>query len=342
MEIKLISGLNISELIEEIHNLVKNSRNRIATNINTELLLTYWNIGKIIIEKETNSNIDNQTSRKIILQISKILTERLGKGFSRANLFNMRKLYLHYSSVRTLSGQLSWSKYCELLTISDSDKRTFYEKECQNANWTVRELKRQINSSLFERLLLSQGKNNKDKIIKLAKEGNIIREPDDITKDPYVFEFLGIPENKPILEKDLERKLIRHIEDFLLELGKGFMFLGSQQKITINNTHYFVDMVFYNKILKSYVLIELKTRKLQIADAGQMNTYLNYYKTEVNDENDNPPIGIIICAEKDEIAAEYILGGLSNKVFASRYTYILPKEEQFIHQIEEIIITDKD
>ncbi|MDO9576667.1 MAG: PDDEXK nuclease domain-containing protein [Candidatus Cloacimonadales bacterium] len=340
MEINTIAGLDVTELIEEIHNLVKNSRNRIKANINTELLVTYWNIGKVIIEKETNSNVDDQTSRKIILQISKILTERLGKGFSRANLFNMRKLYLHYSRVQTLSGHLSWSKYCELLMISDSNKRAFYEKECQNANWSVRELKRQIDSSLFERLLLSQGKNNKDKIIKLAQEGNIIREPDDITKDPYVFEFLGIPENKPILEKDLERKLIRHIEDFLLELGKGFMFLGSQQIITINNTHYFVDMVFYNKILKSYVLIELKTRKLQITDGGQMNTYLNYYKTEVNEENDNPPIGIIICAEKDEIAAEYILGSLSNKVFASRYTYILPKEEQLIHQIEEIIINE--
>ena len=340
MKIETIAGFDVTGLIEEIHNLVNNARNRIATNINTELLLTYWNIGKTIVEKETKSNVDDQTSRKIILHISKILTERVGKGFSRANLFNMRKLYLIYPNVQTLSGQLSWSKYCELLIISDSNKRMFYEKECQNANWSVRELKRQIDSSLFERLLLSQGKKNKDKIIELAKEGNVIREPEDITKEPYVFEFLGVPENKPILEKDLERKLIRHIEDFLLELGKGFMFLGSQQRVTINNTHYFVDMVFYNKILKSYVLIELKTKKLQIADGGQMNTYLNYYKTEVNDENDNPPIGIIICAEKDEIAAEYILGGLSNKVFASRYTYILPNEEQLIHQIEEIIIDE--
>lgn len=341
MEIETIAGLNLNELIEEIHNIVKNSRNRIASNINTELLLAYWNIGKIIVEKEKKSQIDNQTSRKIILQISKILTKRLGKGFSRANLFNMRKLYLIYPDVQTLSGQMSWSKYYELLIISEPNKRTFYEKECQNANWSVRELKRQISSSLFERLLLSQGKSNKDKILKLAKEGHIIREPEDITKDPYVFEFLGIPENKPILEKNLERKLIRHIEDFLLELGKGFMFLGSQQRITINNTHYYVDMVFYNKILKSYVLIELKTRKLQIADTGQMNTYLNYYKTEVNDENDNPPIGIIICAKKDEIAAEYILGGLSNKVFASKYTYVLPNKEQFIHKIEEVIISNK-
>jgi len=332
-----IAGINITELIENIHAIIKNSRKRVMTNINTELVLAYWNIGKLIVEKEQDSQVDDQTSRKIILEISKILTETLGKGFSRANLFNMRKFYLYYPTIQTVSGHMSWSKYCELLIISEPNKRAFYEKECQNANWSVRELKRQINSSLYDRLLLSQGKSNKNKILKLAKEGHIIREPEDIAKDPYVFEFLGIPENKPILEKDLERKLIRHIEDFLLELGKGFMFLGSQQKILINNIHYYVDMVFYNKILESYVLIELKTRKLQISDAGQMNTYLNYFKTEINDDNDNPPIGIIICAEKDEIAAEYILGGLSNNVFASKYTYILPKAEQFINQLERII-----
>jgi len=156
-------------------------------------------------------------------------------------------------------------------------------------------------------------------------------------KNPYVFEFLGIPENKPILEKDLETKLIRHIEDFLLELGRGFMFVGSQQRITINNTHYYVDMVFYNKILRCYILIELKTTKLNIADGGQLNTYLNYYKTEVNDETDNPPIGIILCAEKDEITAEYILGGFENNMFASKYVTILPDKEKLIQEVENVI-----
>lgn len=149
--------------------------------------------------------------------------------------------------------------------------------------------------------------------------------------------FLGIPENKPLLEKDLERKLIRHIEDFLLELGKGFMYVGSQQRVTLNNTHYYVDMVFYNKILKCYILIELKTTKLKITDAGQLNTYLNYYKTEINDADDNPPIGIILCAEKDEITAEYILGGLENNVFASKFIYVLPDKEKLIQEIESIL-----
>lgn len=173
--------------------------------------------------------------------------------------------------------------------------------------------------------------------MKLAQKGQELSMAEDILKNPYVFEFLGIPENKPVLEKDLEYKLIRHIEDFLLELGKGFMFVGSQQRVTINNTHYYVDMVFYNKILRCYILIELKTTKLNITDGGQLNTYLNYYKTEVNDVNDNLPIGIILCAEIDEITAEYILGGFENNVFASKYTTVLPDKQKLIDEVESVL-----
>lgn len=249
----------------------------------------------------------------------------------------MRKFHLEYKSVQTLSGQLSWSHICELLIIESKDKRSFYEKEIINSNWSVRELKRQINSSLYERLLLSEGKPNKEKVLSLSRKGQELLKPEDIIKSPYVFEFLGIPENKPLMEKDLEYKLIRHIEDFLLELGKGFMYVGSQQRVTLNNTHYYVDMVFYNKILKCYVLIELKTTKLKITDAGQLNTYLNYYKTEINDTYDNPPIGIILCAEKDEITAEYILNGLENNVFASKFTYVFPDKAKLIQELENIM-----
>ncbi|HUH36294.1 MAG TPA: PDDEXK nuclease domain-containing protein [Moheibacter sp.] len=270
-------------------------------------------------------------------QLSKELTKEIGRGFSRSNLFNMRKLYLEYSDVQMLSGQLSWSHLCELMIIEDKQKRSFYEKECIHSSWSFKELKRQIDSSLFERLLLSKGKNNKENILELAQKGQEIKKAEDILKDPYVFEFLGVPESKPMLEKDLESKLIKHIEDFLLELGKGFMFVGSQQRITINNTHYYVDMVFYNKILRSYILIELKSTKLNIADGGQLNTYLNYYKTEINDKDDNPPIGIILCAEKDEITAEYILSGFDNHLFASKYVTILPDKQQLISEVEQVI-----
>jgi len=321
-------------LLDSIRSIILKARKNVAKSINSELLATYWEIGKLIIEVESSSKFDHKSSRQLILNLSSQLIKELGSGFSRANLFNMRKFYAEYPNVQTLSGHLNWSHYCELLIIEDKHKRAFYEKETENATWSVRELKRQIDSSLFERLLLSKGNANQEIVTELARKGQELAKPDDVVKDPYVFEFLGIPENKPILEKDLELRLIKHIEDFLLELGKGFMFVGSQQRVTINNTHHYVDMVFYNKILKSYILIELKTRKLKISDAGQLNTYLNYYKVEINDVNDNPPVGIIICAEKDEIGAEYILGGYENSVFASRFTYVLPNKDELIKELE--------
>lgn len=233
----------------------------------------------------------------------------------------MRQFYLTYQKCQTLSGKLSWSHYCELLSISDPDKRSFYEKEAVNSNWSVRELKRQIASSLFERLLLSKGDVNKEKVLALAAKGNEIAQPED----------------KPFLESDLERALVQQIEKFLLELGRGFMFVGTQQRVTINNTHYYVDMVFYNKILRAYVLIELKTIKLTPEAAGQINMYLNYYANEVNDPDDNPPIGIILCSDKDSITAEYALGGLSNNIFASRYVLYMPNKDQLIAQVENVL-----
>ena len=227
-----------NQLIESIRNIILNARKNIAQNINHELIAAYWRIGKEIVESETNNNIDSQSSRQLILSLSKRLTTEVGKGFSRANLFNMRKFYIEYPDVQTLSGHLNWSHFCELLIINDKLKRDFYEKESVNSSWSVRELKRQINSSLYERLLLSDGNVNKNTVLKLGKQGHELVKPEDVVKNPYVFEFLGIPENKPILEKDLEIRLIRHIEDFLLELGRGFMFVGSQQRVTINNTHH--------------------------------------------------------------------------------------------------------
>ena len=217
------------------------------------------------------------------------------------------------------------------------DKRSFYEKETINSNWSVRELKRQIESSLFERLLLSNGDTNKEKVLSLALKGNEIAKPADIIRDPYVFEFLGIPEDKPFLESDLEKALVKQIENFLLELGRGFMFVGTQQRVTLGNHHYYVDMVFYNKILRSFVLIELKTTKIMPEAVGQLNMYLNYYANEVNDSYDNPPIGIVLCTEKNSIDAEYALGGLSNNLFASKYVLYMPDKEDLIAEVEKVL-----
>lgn len=325
------------DVYSSIKELMDNARNSVAREVNNILIQTYWEIGRIIVEDEQGNSDRAEYGKQLVTDLSKRLTKEYGKGFSRSNLQNMRNFYLSYPICQTLSGKLSWSHYCELLSISDEQKRSFYEKETINANWSVRELKRQIKTSLFERLLLSSGDENKEKVLELALKGNEINKASDVVKDPYVFEFLGIPEEKPIMESDLEKALIAHIEKFLLELGKGFMYVGSQQRVTLGNTHYYVDMVFYNKILKSYVLIELKTGKLMPEAVGQINMYLNYYKTEVNDDTDNEPIGIILCTDKDSIQAEYALGSLSNKIFASRYTLYIPDREQLEEQVERVL-----
>ncbi|MBQ2435266.1 MAG: DUF1016 family protein [Bacteroidaceae bacterium] len=330
-----------NSLYTQVSELIQEARKQVASQVNTALLATYWNVGRLIVEDEQNSEHRAEYGKQVLKELSKRLTEAFGKGFSRANLQWMRLLYIKYPICQTLSSKLSWSHYCELLGISDDAKRSFYEQECINARWSFRELKRQIDSSLFERLLLSDGQANKEKVLQLAAKGVEINRPSDIIKDPYVFEFIGIPENKPMMESDLERMLVRGIEDFLLELGRGFMFVGTQQRVTMNNTHYYVDMVFYNKILKAYVLIELKRTKLTPEAAGQLNMYLNYYATEVNDESDNPPIGIILCTDKDSLTAEYALGGLSNQIFASKYTLCLPNKEQLIAEVERMLSQSK-
>lgn len=328
---------NHGEVFNNIKKLMDNARNKVANEVNIILLQTYWEIGRIIVEDEQGHLERAEYGKELINDLSRQLTKEYGKGFSKSNLFNMRNLYLSYPIFQTLSGKLTWSHYCELLSISDERKRSFYEQESINANWSVRELKRQIKTSLFERLLLSSGEENKEKILDLALKGNEINSASDIVRDPYVFEFLGIPEEKQVMESDLEKALINHIEKFLLELGKGFMYVGSQQRITLGNTHYYVDMVFYNKILRSYILIELKTSKLMPEAVGQLNMYLNYYKSEVNDDFDNEPIGIILCTDKDGVQAEYALGNLSNKIFASKYTLYIPNREELELQVEKVI-----
>ena len=325
------------DLIGQIREIMNTARYNVAREVNNEQILAYWNIGRVIIEHEQDNSERAEYGKQTLKQLSRVLTKEFGKGFSRSNLQNMRAFYLAYPNCQTLSGKLSWSHYCELLIISDPDRRSFYEKECERSGWSVREMKRQIATSLFERLLLSDGKANKEKVYELATKGQELAVPEDIVKDPYVFEFLGIPENKPVLESDLEKALVRQIEDFMLELGRGFMFVGTQQRVTLNNTHYYVDMVFYNKELHAYVLIELKTVKLMPEAVGQLNMYLNYYAAEVNEPGDNPPIGIILCTDKDNVSAEYALGGLSNNIFASTYTYVIPEKEKLIAQVEAVL-----
>lgn len=324
-------------IVNEIKQLLNEARQKVAIQVNTEMLATYWNVGRIIVEHEQANEDRAPYGRQTLRALSKELNKEYGKGFSVSNLQFMRRFYQTYQIQQTLSVKLNWSHYCELLSISDADKRSFYEKETINSNWSVRELKRQINSSLFERLLLSEGKANKQEVLRLAEKGIEMSRPQDMIKDPYVFEFIGLSDSKPMMESDLEKALVAQIEKFLLELGRGFMFVGTQQRVTLNNTHYYVDMVFYNKILRAYVLIELKTTKFMPEAAGQLNMYLNYYAQEVNDEMDQPPIGIILCTDKDSVVAEYALGGLPNTIFASRYVSYIPNKDQLIEQVEAVL-----
>ena len=337
MNLKKTRIYNLESLVAKIKEIVSIARDQVAYSVNNELLITYWEIGHQIVEHEQKGELRAKYGEKLLIELSKQITKSLGKGYSRSNLQNMRALYVTYPKRQTLSGKLSWSHYCELISIEDPHKRAFYENETINARWSVRELQRQLDSSLFERLLLSKGEANKEKVMALAKQGHKINTPADMIKDPYVLEFLGIPEEKTFLEKELEQRLIRQIEDFLLELGKGFMYVGSQQRVTLANKHYYVDMVFYNKILKAYVLIDLKTGRLEPDHIGKMNMYLNYYRTEINEKTDNPPIGIILCKDKNNIAAEYALGGINNQLFASKYTLYIPAKEVLIDQVKKAL-----
>ena len=323
-------------IIKDIKQIIEESKRTVVKNVNTIMLQTYWSIGKRIVEEEQNGNASSNYGDYVIKNLSRELTKEYGRGFSSTNLKMMRRLYSEYKNGQTLSDRLSWSHYLLLLGVDDLNARSFYQHECENSNWSVRELDRQIDSGLYERLLLSRGEANKLKVLELANKGVTYQTPDSFIKDPMVLEFIGLPE-KPFLESDLEKAIVNHIEEFLLELGRGFMFVGTQQRISIAGMNYYVDMVFYNKILKSYVLIDLKMNKLKPENFGQMNMYINYYKNEVNDDGDQDPIGIILCARKDEALAKMSIQGIENNIYAARYTTVMPDIEMLQAEVQKVV-----
>ena len=282
----------------------------------------------MIVEDEMKNQSRANYGAETLKILAKTLTAELGKGFSRSNLYNMRQFYLCHRKIQTVSGKLSWSHYCELLNLSDESKRLFYEKEAENACWSVRELKRQLDSSLFERLLLSSGNSNKERVLELAVKGNELSKPADMIRDPYVFEFLGIPEDKPLMEGDLEKALVIQIEKFLLELGRGYSFVARQKRITLDGQHFYIDLVFYNIPARCYVLIDLKIDTLTHQDLGQMQMYVNYYTRNMMNPGDNPPVGIVLCAEKNDAVVEYTLPQDEKQIFAAKYMTYLPSKEE--------------
>ena len=281
------NSAGFEKMISDIEALVNTSKNELATSINKVMTVTYWSIGKYIVEFEQDGNAKAEYGKNLLSTISKELTLRLGKGYSRPNLNNMRKFYLKYSNCQTVSDKLSWSHICELIKIDDELERSFYEKECVVENWNVRTLRRQMDSALFLRLASSR---DKEGILKLAQNGIECQSPEDIVKSTYTLEFLDIPEQEKYSENDLEQKIIDNLQKFLLELGKGFTFVKRQYPLTINNVHYHVDLVFYHRILKCFVLIDLKKNSVQHEDIGQMNMYMGYFAIEENMRDDNPPI----------------------------------------------------
>jgi predicted nuclease of restriction endonuclease-like (RecB) superfamily len=316
-------------LFETIAGIISEARVKIVRNIDRTQVYAYWFIGKAIVEYEQGGKIRAKYGKQTLITLSRDLIARFGKGFSVDNLENMRRFYVGFPELfkksETMSRILSWSHYCELLKEEDLPARAFYEKESVANGWSMRELRRQMESMLYERLCLSK---NKKKIIELSRKGQIINKPEDAVKDPYILEFLGLKEELGYTEDQLEQAVIDRLQHFLLEMGKGFAFVARQRRITMINRHYFIDLVLYNRFLKCFVLVDFKRGELTHNDAGQMNFYLNYFREKEMTAGENPPIGIILCSKKNEVYAKYVLGNLNNKIFASKYKLALPTEKE--------------
>jgi predicted nuclease of restriction endonuclease-like (RecB) superfamily len=322
------------KLLSDIGLAIETARQNAIRAINTELVKANWEIGRHIVEYEQHGQERAEYGSELLTRLSKDLRQRYGKGFGRRNILDMRRFYLVYHKWQTVSAKLSWSHYIALVGVSDDTARRFYEKHTLNENLSVRQLERQIDSSLFERLALSKDKKG---VLQLSEKGLNVSHPTEAVKDPYVLDFLKIPQSHKMTEKDLEQKIIDNLQMFLLELGKGFAFVARQYRISLRNKHYSIDLVFYHRILKCFVLIDLKIRNVAHGDIGQMNLYLNYFKTEESVEGDNEPIGIILSAEKDEVLVEFATGGISNKIFVSKYQLYLPDKKQLQKKVKAIM-----
>lgn len=334
----IISTGSYQKLLGSIGSILVESRKKAFQQVNNILVKTYWEIGRHIVVYEQKNREKAIYGSHLLDKLSKDLKTRYGKGFSRRNVLNMRNFYLAYPKWQAVPAILSWTHFMLLLSIEDNLARSFYEKECIANHWSTRELERQINSMLFERIALSKDKKG---VLKLASKGQQIEKAEDVIKDPYVLEFLGIPENYHYSEKQLEQKIIDNMQNFLLELGRGFSFVARQYRISLNNKHFYIDLVFYHRILKCYVLIDFKLGTISHQNIGQMNLYLNYFKKEEMAEGDNEPVGIILGAQKDHVLVEYALGGISNKLFASKYRLSLPDKHLLQKAIERIIRRSK-
>lgn len=295
--------------------------------VNKTIVNTYFEIGRLIVEEEQNGKLKAEYGQNLILKLSQQLTTEFGRGFSTTNLKQMRTFYLTYSISQTVSDEfrLSWSHYLFLMRIDQMEERNFYEIEATENNWSLRELQRQFNSALYERLALSR---NKNEVKELSEKGQIIEKAQDSLKDPYVLEFLGLPEETKYSETELEQKLIDKLEHFLLELGKGYTLVGRQVRFTFDDKHFRTDLVFYNRLLQCFVLIDLKIGEITHQDLGQMQMYVNYYDRFVKLDSENKTIGIILCKKKNDTLVEITLPESNEQIFASKYLTVLPSKKE--------------
>ena len=322
------------QLVSNITSLWHQAKENAISAVNTELLEANWQTGKYIVEFEQGGKVRAEYGKQLLVNLAKDLTLQNGRGFSRSNLSYMRKFYLSFPKCETVSHKLTWSHYFEILKCDEPLEMQFYLKQCIKEGWKVRELKRQMKSALFQRLALST---DKEGVLALANEGRQVMKPQDIIRAPFVLEFTGLPPKKRYKENDLEAALKSNMEQFLLELGRGFAFIGRQYVMHIGNRLFKVDLVFYHCILKCYVLFDLKRAEIKHNDIGQMNLYLNFFKTAVCQPDDNPPIGIVLGAKKDELLMEYALQGITNQLFAARYQLYLPKREELQEQLDRLL-----
>jgi predicted nuclease of restriction endonuclease-like (RecB) superfamily len=338
-----MANISLNQLTNKISELLIEARKRVIQTVNHTMVVTYYEIGRMIVEEEQNGKERADYGKQLILELSLNLTSEFGKGFSVTNIQQMRQFYIVYSKQQTVSAKstnqkllpyefnLSWSHYLKLMRIDDELERRFYEIESYNNNWSLRVLNRQYDSALFTRISLSK---NKSEILKIAHEGQTLEKPQDAIKDPYILEFIGLPEQNQYSESELEQKLIDKLEHFLLELGTGFTFVARQYRISFDDKHFRIDLVFYNRILKCFVLIDLKVGELQHQDIGQLQMYVNYFDRKIKLEDENKTIGIILCQNKSEAVVEFTLPENNTQIFASKYLTVLPSKETLIKLIE--------
>jgi predicted nuclease of restriction endonuclease-like (RecB) superfamily len=322
---------NIDNLYQKVCKVLGNARNRVYQKANIEMLKAYWNIGRLIVEEEQKGKGRAEYGSFLISNLSERLTLEYGKGFNESNLKYMRQFYQTFEKSHALRGELSWTHYRLLLKVEKENARDFYITEAIKGNWSTRQLERQINSLYFERLLMSRDK--KGMLTEGRGTGNKM-EPGHVIKDPYVLEFLNVKESESLAEKELETALIDKLQHFLLELGNGFSFVGKQYRITAETDHFYIDLVFYNYILKCFLLIDLKTVKLTHQDIGQMDMYIRIFEDKMKQPGDNPSIGLILCTEKNRTIVKYSILNESKQIFASKYQMYLPTEKQLEQEIE--------